>query len=298
MNIEQLKVFLAVANNSSFTITANKLNMSQSSVSKNIKELELFLECRLFQRTTRSVRLTSEGQYFYGIAKNVVNSINSAIFNLKKQTKTFTIGYMNTYADKIFMPMLLKNILKKYPNWNINVNEVFLDDTINGLIHGNSMIVFGEKDCFKNDCHIEFLPLFKSRYVVITSPQSEFKNKKIVRISDLKSKKLVLGNIRQYLPTEQSLHDKIIDQIGGKYIEYADDMMIMALLVKSENILGILPEYGVDKTDKSLLYLPLATDISTIFGFGYLDTIQYDINMETLFDLIKNTYYSYRKEYC
>lgn len=297
MDIEQLRIFLTVANTCSFTVSANKLNMSQSTVSKRIRELENYLECRLFQRTTRSVRLTPEGRYFFGIAKNVVHSIDLAIFNLKKKTKGFTIGYLNTYADKIFMPILIKNIIKCYPNWEINVKEVFLDDTLNGLIHGNSSLVFGERDCFKENKHIEFYPLLKSKYYLVTNPNSIFKDYNKIKIKDLRNKDLILGNIRHYLPTEQHLHDKIIDEIGSKNIEYADDMMIMTLFIKAENKFGILPEYGLDKTDKSLQYIPLNTDVSTTFGIGYLDTLKYNIDLEKLLKVIHKSYAYYRREF-
>ena len=293
MNIDQLKIFLTVANTSNFSVSANKLNMSQSTVSKQIKELENYLDCRLFQRTTRSVSLTPEGKYFFGIAKNIVHSMDIARLNLKKNGKEFTLGYLNTYADKIFMPQLIKAIHKKFPTWDIHVKEVFLDDILNGLIHGNTSIVFGEEDCFEGEKHVKFYPLTKSNYYLITSSKSFVRNYKSIKISDLKNVPLILGNIRNYLQTEQHLHDKIIDEIGRSNIEYADDMMIMTLFIKAENKCGILPEYGIDKTDKSLNYIPIESDIYTTFGFGYLDTLPLSINLDTVTNLIKQVYKNY-----
>lgn len=297
MNIEQLKIFLTVANTSNFSVSANKLNMSQSTVSKQIKELENYLDCQLFQRTTRSVSLTAEGKYFFGIAKNIVHSIEIARLNLKKNGKDFTLGYLNTYADKIFMPQLIKAIHKNFPSWDIHVKEVFLDNILNALIHGNTSIVFGEKDCFEGEKHVKFYPLSKSNYYLITSSKSFVRNYKSIKISDLKNVPLILGNIRNYLQTEQHLHDKIIDEIGRSNIEYADDMMIMTLFIKAENKCGILPEYGIDKTDKSLNYIPIKSGIYTTFGFGYLDTLPLSINLDKLTSLIKQVYKNYLTVY-
>ena len=59
-DVHQLKVFLAVADNLSFTRAAEVLFLTQSAVSHQISKLERQLGCALFQREGRQVKLTSE----------------------------------------------------------------------------------------------------------------------------------------------------------------------------------------------------------------------------------------------
>lgn len=53
MKLDYLKVFHVVANNKSFSKTARELHLAQSTVSLQIKQLEEYWDCQLFDRTTK-----------------------------------------------------------------------------------------------------------------------------------------------------------------------------------------------------------------------------------------------------
>ena len=57
-----MQVFVAVAQNGSFSATADQLDMSRAMVTRHVEALEQWLGARLFQRTTRSVTLTDAGE--------------------------------------------------------------------------------------------------------------------------------------------------------------------------------------------------------------------------------------------
>ena len=65
MNTFQLQCFLAVAEYLSFAQAAQRLHVTHPAVSQQIQSLEKELNTRLFQRTTRSVKLTEEGKAFF-----------------------------------------------------------------------------------------------------------------------------------------------------------------------------------------------------------------------------------------
>ena len=68
MTLQQMRYFIAVAQNLSFSKAAQQHYVSQTAVSQQIKLLEEELETELFQRTRHSVALTSAGQVFYEFA--------------------------------------------------------------------------------------------------------------------------------------------------------------------------------------------------------------------------------------
>ena len=71
MNIHQLAVFHAVAENSSVTRAAEKLFISQPAVSKQLRELERSLGMALFHRLSTGVRLTEAGELLLGYSRQI-----------------------------------------------------------------------------------------------------------------------------------------------------------------------------------------------------------------------------------
>lgn len=78
MEILQLRAFLAVAEELHFGRAAERLHMAQPPLSRTIQQLERQLGSRLFERSTRSVRLTTAGQALIQPAKNVLEAVRRA----------------------------------------------------------------------------------------------------------------------------------------------------------------------------------------------------------------------------
>ena len=72
MNTFQLTCFLAVAEYLNFTQAANHLHVTHPAVSQQIQSLEKEMNVKLFERSTRSVRLTEEGKAFLSDAQQIV----------------------------------------------------------------------------------------------------------------------------------------------------------------------------------------------------------------------------------
>jgi LysR family transcriptional activator of glutamate synthase operon len=79
MTIEQFRYFASIVENGTFSITAEKLNISQSSVSKQIRMLEWELGYELFRRNCRQVKLTEIGEKLYPSIKSILEKIDSVM---------------------------------------------------------------------------------------------------------------------------------------------------------------------------------------------------------------------------
>ncbi len=82
-SIRQLRAFVAVAKLRNFTAAAQRLSVTQSTLTSSMQQLEAELGVRLFDRTTRKVSLTSAGAAFLPVAEKLVLDFDTAISDAK-----------------------------------------------------------------------------------------------------------------------------------------------------------------------------------------------------------------------
>lgn len=107
-NLEDLATFCEVAKKRSFSGAAQILHVSPSAVSHRIADLEEELGVRLFSRTTRSVRLTSEGSALFDKVDAGLESIRAGIAELHRPTATpsVTVSCSPSFAIRWLLPKM------------------------------------------------------------------------------------------------------------------------------------------------------------------------------------------------
>ncbi|MBM5584952.1 LysR family transcriptional regulator [Burkholderia pseudomallei] len=121
--------FVAVASEGSFTKAAERLGVGRPTVSRNVQKLEAQLSTRLFQRTTRTTELTSEGQRFFENCREGVAHIVEAMNDMLELRQGPPRGLIRIssavgFGRKIVAP-LLETFSKAYPDIMI---DLMLDD--------------------------------------------------------------------------------------------------------------------------------------------------------------------------
>jgi DNA-binding transcriptional LysR family regulator len=76
--LKGIETFVAAADLGGFTAAAERLNLTNSAISKSVARLEARLGCRLFERTTRRLALTDEGTAFYATCVRVLAELAEA----------------------------------------------------------------------------------------------------------------------------------------------------------------------------------------------------------------------------
>lgn len=114
-----MKTFIAIAEDESFVIAANKLDISSSVASRQIATLEKHLGARLFHRSTRAVSLTSAGQDYLERVQTIISDIQDAE-NMVGQNAQSPNGKLRISAPLSFgiakMGPLMAKFIEKYPN--------------------------------------------------------------------------------------------------------------------------------------------------------------------------------------
>ena len=119
-----LPSFVKVVEMQSFSKAAAALGMTKSAVSKQVQALEDSLKVRLLNRTTRTVRLTDEGELFYQQARQIVDAATEAERSVKnlneKPSGTLHINAPESLGLSHITPLLVE-FSKRYPDIVIEV---------------------------------------------------------------------------------------------------------------------------------------------------------------------------------
>jgi DNA-binding transcriptional LysR family regulator len=106
----------------SFTSAARRVHRTQAAVSLKVGRLEDMLGKRLFDRTTRPVRLTAHGEFFCDHARRILRSYQDAIaaFNDAPLEGAITLGLPDDYATS-FLPSILAKFMQTHPGIHLNI---------------------------------------------------------------------------------------------------------------------------------------------------------------------------------
>jgi DNA-binding transcriptional LysR family regulator len=122
--LDGIQSFLFVAEELSFRRAAERLNLDQSALSRRIKELENRLGVRLFQRTTRTVRLTDAGQAFYERNVPLIDGLRDSISLARRAADgasgRLRVGYMS-FAAILDMPRHVRAFREKFPRVSVDL---------------------------------------------------------------------------------------------------------------------------------------------------------------------------------
>src|SRR5687767_10718685 len=124
MDVRQLEMFRAVAEEGAFTRAAERLHVSQSAISRQLQLLEQELGTLLLHRTGRGVTLTADGEVLLRTAHRVESEIQDAVAQISDtrnlQRGVLSLGGGMTVALYI-LPKLLKKFRTLYKNLDLRI---------------------------------------------------------------------------------------------------------------------------------------------------------------------------------
>jgi DNA-binding transcriptional LysR family regulator len=158
--LDLLVGFESAARHLSFTKAGEELYLTQSAVSRQIKELEDQLGVPLFQRRHRALSLTDAGQQFYAVAAQVITTMRAATERLRTQAgkrRPLTVTTTNSFASLWLIPRLA-GFTREHPEVDVRitaettVQDLARDGLDVALRHGpaslagpNAVRLFGER---------------------------------------------------------------------------------------------------------------------------------------------------------
>ncbi len=126
MNLNQLKYIVAIADELNISKAAQKLYVSQPSLSQCIQNIENELGTKIFDRSTTPLKITYAGEVYVNWARNILNSseeINRQIADISGQKNIKLVIGISPYRSTCILPSVIKQFKELYPQSYILIEE-------------------------------------------------------------------------------------------------------------------------------------------------------------------------------
>src|SRR5437867_4108943 len=192
LDIRHLRYFLAVAEAGSFSRAADRLGISQPSVSQQMRDLEAGLRVPLFQRRGKRILLTPRGLIFQEHARallhqleNFLEELNSEAGELRGALHLGVIPVLNVPL----VPQLLGSFTDDHPAISITVEEISSTEIETALEEGRLDVGLGFLT--RHSPNLQYERLSSDEYALIVPAGHPWWNRRTVRLSELHQQRLL-----------------------------------------------------------------------------------------------------------
>lgn len=250
MNLSHLYYFRTLAEVQHYTRAAEKLFITQPTLSNAVSQLEKELGIPLFEKDGRNVKLTKQGREFNTYISQALDLVDKAVDIAQEQagsaTGSFDLGVIFTIqAD--YLPRLLRAFRVKYGQGiKINTYQGLTDNLVDDMTAGRYDVVFGSRLRERDD--LGYVPVCTQRLVALVHDYSPFANRTSVTLEELSHAKVYTYPTTTPLGREV---DDICRLLFGEMTIYGtgEDEITLGSMVDSDSsavgltleTLGILP---------------------------------------------------------
>ena len=242
MMFSSVELFCLVAEYESFSKAALHAGVSPAAVSRSITRLEKHLETLLFVRTTRQVRLTTQGKIYFDECKQALNQILEAEQQLKNQTQQpsglIRISVPTPYGHYRILPLLAK-FSQQYPSIKIDVQ--LTNKNVDFIAEGYDLAIRGRQFA---DSNLIARQLEQAELIVVASPEYLKQFVTPQSLEDLQHHQciqFVLPSTGKNVPWLFNSNQQLIEYQSAGNIRCLDDILGTVTLAKHSA--GLLQTY-------------------------------------------------------
>lgn len=185
-NLTRLRSFIAVAQERQFRRAAERIGLSQPALSAHIRELEQDLGVALFSRTTRSVRLTAEGESFLHRAQRALDDLNAAVLELRERAELkrgrVAIAATPTVACQV-LPPVIASFARRFAGVHTQVLEAIAPEIERLVASGRADFGVGPRPEGRTELMFSFL--FRERLCGVLPLGHALAARRRVRLGEL-----------------------------------------------------------------------------------------------------------------
>lgn len=178
LDFKQLETFVAVVKYKSFSKAANKLFLTQPTVSNHIQNLEKELKTILINRGSKSISLTRAGQILFKYATDILNKRENALFSLnefKGKIEGILEISSSTIPEEYMLPDIIFEFNKKYPLVQYRLMKYDTQKVTEKILSGE--IDFGIVGSKKESRHLEYEEILGDEIILIGNKDIKYDNR-------------------------------------------------------------------------------------------------------------------------
>lgn len=230
MDFKQLESFVTIAKLRSFSKAAEKLYLTQPTISNHIQSLESELGTILFNRTNKNITMTRAGEILYEYAISILNKKETAYFALnefKGRIEGILEIASSSIPEQYFLVDVIRDFNGDYPDVRYILMKYDSREVIEKLLSGD--IDFGIVGSRTDHAYLEYINILDDDMILVAPNNQKFKKLTSLNSESLKSLPLILRE--EGSGTRDALM-KALNAIGV----VQDDLMIFAEVEDNETI--------------------------------------------------------------
>ena len=273
MDLRHLRYFVAVAEEGSLTVAAEKrLHTAQPSLSRQMRDLEAELGCTLLIRGAKGIALTAAGEVFLDHARVVLRQAEAAIAATRRAAipakASFVLGFL-TGHEFDWLGAVMRIMRDELPTTEVVILSLSSPDLADGLARGRIDLAFLRHE--RNAPGIVFTRLIDEPLIVLMPADHRLAIRDTITAQDIAGEELV-GVPRDKSPALRAVTDAYGKTLGIDLTPDHDvDNLSMAIsLVASTGGIALMPLYARNLLPTSVIARPLAGVPPTIdLSLGY-----------------------------
>ena len=295
MDWDKLKIFHNVALDLNISEAAHKMNISHSSISRQISSLERELKVSLFKRHARGLTLTEQGKILFKTAHDIFGKIALTEAQLteskEKPTGSLTIAATVAFGTTWLAPRIVK-FSNSYPDIDISIR---IENRYTDLAQGEADVALRLREPTQVDL-IRF-PLYKFQFKIYSSPEYIEKFGIPNDVSELSKHKIIAfgHDIEPSIPDVNCILDLIPKNKKVKTLFISNMYGVMRAIGGGAGI-GALPEYMKSSKNNLVPILPDAKTPKAVIYFTYPPELKGSKKIEALRDFLVREVNKERKD--
>ncbi len=235
MTIRHLKIFITVYDERNMTAAANKLFITQPTVSQVIKELEAYYDVVLFERLARKLYATASGEKLYQYATHIIKLFDDMEESLRENSlkKKLFIG-ANYTVGAVLIHKCIKQFNELYPDSEIRVT-VNKSSVLKAMLRKNELDLALIEEMVNTAEFVQDV-FYNDKIVMVADPEYHLFAREAVTAHDIVNERFLL---REKGAGARDLFELKMNQLGLVIKPYWESTSTTALINAAQNKLGI-----------------------------------------------------------